>query len=576
MHSCDKLCISPNRRRAIETLLTQKYEQAHMARSVPTAYFDKARKGWVMGEITPRSAAVALKMFPELGVAHPELIAARDELIKDVRPFDNATPFGQPIAAPRVEAQLTAEGKTFFPFQSIDLGYLAAVLETHGGAYCGWERGLGKTLGTCALIDALDCPQTLVVAPNTAKQSVWGAELARWAPWLKVIVLPNDKAKRIKAMAEVKQLTKNKEPFVLVVHYEALAIIAGKRTGTSTRLATQLGQGWDKYGTWDLVVSDEAHRLANPKAQMSRSIKKIPAAAKLALSGSIIQNHAEELYSVLQWLFPLTYRSQWRDWNDRYLDYIEGGWSKICIGIKPDKIDEMREELGVFMVYRRKEDELDLPEKTEQVLLVDLSPTQRRAYTELLTTCITELDSGDRIKAADGLVMLTRLRQIASGLDLLAERVQDSTKLDLAMDLIEDSPDAAFVVFNWYKASGRSLRDRLEAKGIACFLCDGDTKQTDRTDYIERFQAGEGRVFIGTIETIGESVTLHRATNAIFIDRSWNPAKNIQAADRIYRIGQTNAVTITHIIARNTVDELRVQPALANKEALRRAILGGL
>jgi SNF2 family DNA or RNA helicase len=228
------------------------------------------------------------------------------------------------------------------------------------------------------------------------------------------------------------------------------------------------------------------------------------------------------------------------------------------------------------MVYRRKEDELDLPEKTEQTLLVDLSPGQRRAYNELLTTCITTLDSGVKVKAADGLVMLTRLRQLASGLDLLAESVEDSSKLDLAVELIQDSHDEAFVVFNWYKASGRSLQGRLESLGIECFLCDGGTPQKDRADMISRFQAGEGRVFIGTLSTIGESVTLHRATNAIFIDRSWNPATNIQAADRIYRIGQTNAVTITHIIARSTVDELRVQPALASKEALRRAILGGL
>jgi SNF2 family DNA or RNA helicase len=546
-----------------------------MARAVPTAYFDKDVKGWVLGEVTPRSAAVALKMFPELSSTHPDLVAARDELVKDVRPFDNATPFGVQVGAARVREQLASEDKTFYPFQEIDLGYLTAVLKEHGGGYLGWERGLGKTLGTCALIDEMDCQRTLVVAPNTAKQSVWGAELARWCPWLTVLVLPNDKPKRIKTMAKVKELTKAGEPFVLVVHYEALAIIAGKRNTTSTRKSTQLAQGWDQYKTWDLVVSDEAHRLANPKAQMSRAIKKIPAAAKLALSGSIIQNHAEELFSVLQWLFPATYRSQWRDWNDRYLDYIEGGWSKICIGIKAERIDEMREELGVFMVYRRKEDELDLPDKTEQTLLVDLSPGQRKAYNELLTTCITTLDSGDKIKAADGLVMLTRLRQLASGLDLLAESIDDSSKLDLAVELVEDAQDEAFVVFNWYKASGRALRDRLEAKGIACFLCDGDTKQADRTDYIERFQAGEVRVFIGTLSTIGESVTLHRATNAIFIDRSWNPATNIQAADRIYRIGQNNAVTITHIIARDTVDELRVQPALANKEALRRAILGG-
>jgi SNF2 family DNA or RNA helicase len=90
-----------------------------------------------------------------------------------------------------------------------------------------------------------------------------------------------------------------------------------------------------------------------------------------------------------------------------------------------------------------------------------------------------------------------------------------------------------------------------------------------------RFQAGERRVFVGTLATLSESVNLQRASNAIFLDRHWNPATNVQAADRIYRIGQTKPVTITHLVARDTVDELRVLPALASKEALRRSIFGG-
>jgi SNF2 family DNA or RNA helicase len=74
---------------------------------------------------------------------------------------------------------------------------------------------------------------------------------------------------------------------------------------------------------------------------------------------------------------------------------------------------------------------------------------------------------------------------------------------------------------------------------------------------------------------MGESVNLQSASNAVFLDRSWNPATNAQAADRIYRIGQTKPVTITHIVARGTVDEERVLPAIANKEALRKIVLGG-
>jgi SNF2 family DNA or RNA helicase len=551
--------------------LTGEWAKSHMGRAVPGSFFDRERQKWVIQDPTPRAAAVALRLFPELANDNPELEEARDLLAQDVRPFDNATPFDTHVTASNVRAELERELKSFYEFQSIDLGYMGAVLQAHGGAYIGWERGLGKTLAACALIDDLECRRTLVVCPNTAKESVWGAELQRWLPGHDVWVLPNDKPRRDRMLRQLHD-RESERPLVLVSHYEALAIVAGKE---KVKRNTRIGKGWDRYGQWDMVVADEVHRIANPDSQMSKALKKVPARYKLGLSGSIIQNHAEELFSPLQWLFPERYRSKWRDWNDRFLDYVDGNFSRICIGIKLENLNELRKELGVFMVYRRKEDELDLPDFTEQTLLVDLSPAQRKAYNELVTTCATQLEDGTQLKRQDGLAMLGALRQLATGLDLVSHDVADSTKLDLAVEMIEDNPDEAFVVFSWYKAAGRKLAERLTAKGIECFVVDGDVKQEVRAEYIERFQAGEGQVFIGTLSTLSESVTLHRASNAIFLDRSWNPATNVQAADRIYRIGQTKPVTVTHIVARNTVDELRVLPTIANKEALRRLILGG-
>lgn len=557
--------------------LTGDFAKSHAARSIPGAVWDADRHKWIVADPIPRTAAIILRIFPELAATYPELAERRDLLAQDVRPFDNATPaelYIEEECGQEWSVNLAEQGVDMYGFQSLDLGYVHAVLEKHGGAYIGWERGLGKTLGSCALIEATDARRTLVVCPNTAKESVWAAEVARWLPDHEVKVLPNDKTKRDRMLEWVKYTDRYEDdcPMVLVIHYEALSIIAGKK---KVGRNTQIQRGWDKYGEWDLVIADEAHRIKDPKAQMSKALKKVPARYKLALSGSIIQNHAEELFSVLQWLFPDTYKRKWQDWNDRYLDYDEGPFGKICLGIKIERLEDLRQELGVFMVYRRKEDELDLPEKTEQTLLVDLSAPQRQAYDELLTTCLTELDDGSRIKAADGLVMLGKLRQIASGLDLVGSEVRDSSKLDLAVELISDAEDEAFVVFTWYKANGHTLQDRLAVRGIESFVVDGEVPHDSRAAAIAAFQAGERRVFIGTLATLAESVTLHRATNAIFIDRSWNPAQNVQAEDRIYRIGQDRPVTITHIVAKNTVDELRVLPVIANKEALRRLILGG-
>lgn len=451
-----------------------------------------------------------------------------------------------------------------YSYQELDAGYLADVMRTHGSAYLGWSRGLGKTLGACAIADDLECNRVLVVCPNTAKRSVWEPELRRFCPWLEIIVLRNAKNQREKDLAYVRQLTQAGQPFALIAHYEALAIIE-----------TERGGGWKKLGEWDIVIADEVHRISNPKAKMSRALKKIPTTYKLGLSGSILQNHAEELFSQLQWLFPKMYKSRWRDFNDRFLDYVDSGYARVCVGVKIEMLEELRKELGVFMVHRRKEDHLDLPARTEQTLYVDLTPAQRKAYDDLRDSCVAELDDGSVVRAEDGLVLLGRLRQVATGLDLVSGELSDSSKQDLAVELITDNEDEAFVVFSWYKAGATSLGARLDRLNIPNFVVTGDTKHDTRAEYINAFQAGTGRVFIGTLSTLGESITLHRASNAIFLDRSWNPGVNAQAADRIYRIGQTRPVTITHLVARDTVDELRVAPVIADKYALRKLILGG-
>jgi hypothetical protein len=586
-----------------------------MARAVPGAHWDPTHKAYVVDQADPRAAAIILKLFPAAGVQHPELVELRNELLFDVRPFDNATPFGRRISAPRVEAVLDRKGWSLHDYQAIDLGYAEAFIRQYGGFYIGWDRGLGKTLALCCMIDALNAQRTLVVAPNTAKNSVWAAGLEEFCPWVETLVLPNDKAKRERMLAYVRERSSpfdERGPFALVVHYEALALVAGvsyKRKGgkdkaveygyedgwpehmpttLTVRERNQLdaderkaygkvmGNGWDKYGEWDLFGADEAHRLANPKSQQSKAAKKVRAKHRLAESGSIIQNHLEEMFSPLQWLFPNNYKAQWRDWNDRYLDYAEGGYGKICVGVKPERVEDLRKELATFMVYRRKEDELDLPERIDVDMRIEMSPKQRKAYDDLVVSCIARLDDGSCVVADEGAPMMNKLRQIATGLDLVTDGVADSSKLDAAIELIEDSPDDDFVVFSWYKAAVHALADRLAARNIGSFSITGDLSHARRAEAIARFMAGEGRVFIGTIATLGESVNLQRANQVIMLDRSFNPALNGQAVDRAHRQGQQRRVTVTNLITKDSVDELNVLPALANKEALRAAILGGI
>src|SRR5690606_20687144 len=176
-----------------------------------------------------RAAAIALKLFPELDVRYPDLAQARHELLQDIRPFDNATPADLDVEAPTVHGTLTAEDKDWWPFQRLDLGYLTAVMKEHGGAYMGWERGLGKTIGGLALAESLGACSVLIVCPNTAKQAVWGDEMWRVKPLFDhVFVLPNAKRQREATLERAREAKRAGESVALILHYEALALMAGK------------------------------------------------------------------------------------------------------------------------------------------------------------------------------------------------------------------------------------------------------------------------------------------------------------------------------------------------------------
>jgi SNF2 family DNA or RNA helicase len=573
-------------------LKLQPHMDYKLARAVPGAIYSPQHKGVVLPMPTPRSAIVALALKPSLGLIYPELEELRDSLLADVRPTDYATQLGIGINAPTVARKLHEQGHDWLqwpelagedglvPSQETDLGYAAAVLNKHGAFYLAWARGLGKTLGTAAIIEANGYDRVLVSAPNTAKVDTWKRELETFLPTHPVFIMPNEKAKRERLLERIKA-GRMPERYVLVTHHESLAIIAGRKDRPSGRGKTVL-DGWHKLGvTWDLFAVDEGHRLANETAQLHRAAVKVLRRHALVLSGSVYQNNWEELFGPLHFMYPQRYARKWEDWNLRHFEYVQG-YSKVWVGLLPGHDQVIRDELGVFMIVR---------EKTSKAVSaridVDLRPAQRRAYDELVDDYVTQLDDGTAILAEAGVAMLTRLRQVASGLELLTHRLSASSKLDAAVEKILKYPEDDYFVAVWYKASAYALRDRLEAEGLHAWVITGDVDMKARGPIIEQTREAAARkplyaqvtaqppvVLIGTIPTLGESVNLQHLNHVIRIDRSWNPALNRQVVDRVDRTGQTRTVYLDDIVAKDTVDELVVMPNLANKDAFRAMVLG--
>ena len=543
----------------MSTTLTVGQDNRQKAMSIPGAYWHDDSREWRIDDdaLTPTVRAMVQRHFPSAK------LPASNNAAQDVRPLDLATAWaGNDDAWALLPNTPYNQRDKLYRYQVVDLGYLTRRMRESGGAYCGWSRGLGKTFGAIIAALELGAKKIVVVCPNSSKESVWRPEIAKWAGtrW-DVINIGGTKKQRERAT----EAFAASSAAVALVHYEGLRLIE-----------------WRKIKGIDMVICDEAHRLSKGgpggrAPQFYKALKTIKSNYRLALSGSIIINSPEDMFGALHWLFPDLYSSRWKDWNNRYLVYQNGPWGQEYMGIREGMVEQMQNELGSFLCVRRKEDELpDLPDRIDQTIEVELSPTQRKVYDDLFNKFIAELPDGEVIMAPSVLAQLTKLRQVASGLDLLAEGVDDSTKIDLAMELVEDNLPNKTVVFAWHRATVRAMSARLEKAGIPHHAIDGDVKEKDRSAYVKDFQENpETKVIVATIKTLGEAVTLHAASDLIFIESSWVPTDMEQAADRVYRIGQKNHVTITNIVAKDTVDVHRVLPVIKSKEAMRQLVLGG-
>lgn len=559
----------------LTVVLTNDHRYRGRALAVPGAYWSRARQAYAVDNPDARAAAAAIALFPEVLITTPQLQEIRDSAYKDSRPHDYATELDLSLG-------LDMLGNVkLYDWQDRDGAYLRAIMARDGGAYVGWDRGLGKTVISAAFIKALGAQRTLIAARNDAKEAVWYKQLLELLPDYDIIVVPDSTSptKRAKALDVIARY--QGEKLIVIIHYQAIRTIAGDKAVThddgTTSTSKGRGKGWDRLGDWDLMVYDESHRLASYNPNSSKNTVEGKALSylrshhvKLAvnLSGSGVMNRPDDLFGQLHFIYPHIYRAKWRDWNDRFVDYVKDGNRKIPIGWRIDKLPELRKELGVFMVYRHKTDpdlNLQLPPLIHQNIELHLNTDQRRVYEQVRDEFWASIEGGG-IKANSAMDHLNKLRQIATAYEGVS-----SSKLDFAVSEIEEEPDEQFAVFTWYKKPGRLLAERL---GDQAVVVDGDVSKRDRTANLRAHENGLVRVLIGSIATIGESLNLQYMHEGIRLDRHWNPEVNGQTLDRLYRQGQEARVTLRDLWAIDTVDTLRVKPNLASKASLRKAIFG--
>lgn len=466
-----------------------------------------------------------------------------------------------------------------FPFQEYAVNFLAdkkAVL-------IGDEMGLGKSIQAVTLDSIRRVKQpNIVKRPKTLVITYIGI-FSSWAEHFQSETELRIKVLNPRNRKDFLESLFNDKHDVYIVHWQCL------------RLMPELAEI-----NWFHIIGDECHALQNRKAKQTLAAKQIPTYYKTGLSGTPAFDKPDDLWSILNWLYPKFWSSFWRYYNEHIL-FVEHDGYRVVVGV--NNVDKLQNEMSGFYVRRRKQDVLlDLPEKYHTEITVELDPKQQRAYKQMKKDMLAWVgeNEDEPVVAPVVIAQLTRLQQFSDAYgelekykykakepitsDQLRQRLlergviknadadfyweeregirmklsEPSTKLDAVMDILA-STDGQIVVFSQFSQVIELLAKRLEKAGIPHGIFIGATSADERKDIIKNFQAGKLRVFAGTIAAGGIGITLTSASTVVFIDRSWSASLNIQAEDRCHRIGQKNAVQIIDIISRETLDMKRIQ-----------------
>jgi SNF2 family DNA or RNA helicase len=440
------------------------------------------------------------------------------------------------------------------------------------------DMGLGKTYeGIARDVELRRDPYafkrpTLIVAPSGTHYDAWVRVIKEYVgPTMPIWVIDRKRRSIIEGQLRAAQTGMKAFPCYVIVHYEAL------------RLMEEL-----KDIDWFHIIADECHRVKNRGAQQTRALKALRTKYKTGLSGTPADDKPQDLWSILNWLWPKLFRSYWKFvkeccvFEDEQLQRLKYGKTfKKIVDVNPEGAAKMLATIRPWYVRRKKADVgIELPEKYYTERHVELPIRQRRAYDQMRRDMIAWVGEHQDQPLVAGAVVaqLVRLQQFALASAVFTPEgkialVDPSAKLDDLVEVLDGNPDQSLVVFSQSRSMVNLVVSRLRSNGTLVSPYTGHVSQPDRDKAVEAFQHGDIQVLAGTIAAGGEGITLHRASTVVFLDRAWNPTRNRQAEDRLHRIGQVNPVQVIDIIARDTVDLGRMQ-RIANKWSALEYILG--
>jgi SNF2 family DNA or RNA helicase len=521
-------------------------------RTVPGAEFDRRSKLWRI-PMDEYALSALMEVFPTADIEQDVKDWAKERLQRRQQLLDAKT---------AADADLFYErAADLRPYQRTAVRFLALA---EGGLLAD-EMGLGKTVEMLAALremEIMDGDGTkelstyLIVCPNSMR-SVWEKEIKEWWPYDYPIY-------------HVEGEVKGKPPY-------GFWICNWERTHRRAWLADHL---------WSAIVCDESHRMKGRDTKQSKAVRSFEGRRRFLLTGTPIKNEVTDLWPQLQFLEPDRWTSYWK-FFDRYVAWKEGFFGKEITGARNE--EELRGRIATTVIGRTIDDvDLQLPDLVKRRITVDLGKQQRRAYDQMRDEFIAEMTGNDDdVIAANWLTQVLRLKQIAGSLGIFSSVDKDSAKIDALMELIGDAPDTEkWVVMSQFRTMTEEVRRRFESDGIAYCILTGQEAgawmpgpggwfpSKDRAQLIDWFQRSDKpRVFLATIQTGGEGITLTAARRMVFLDLMWTPADNLQAMKRIHRFGQNRTSFVYEILARGTIDFSAILPTLKRKQDIIDAIM---
>ncbi|MFI6866711.1 DEAD/DEAH box helicase [Nocardia sp. NPDC050406] len=419
------------------------------------------------------------------------------------------------------------------PYQARGITWLHETVATHGGAVLADEMGLGKTVQAIGfLLGRSERGPQLVVCP-TSLVGNWVHEIERFAPGLRAVAWRGG------------ELPETGTGTVVVTGYPTLR-------GHARALAVRNSRSESR---WASVVFDEAQVLKNPRTQVSKAARAITADARVALTGTPVENHLDELWALLNLVVPqeFTHKAQFRR---RFVRPIHEGSAEAVLRLR-DTLEP------VLMARRKAQVAASLPPKIQTDIVCDLTAEQEKLYDQLLDRAETEGFGSGAQRHTRVLAVLTELKQVCNHPGLITgefdELLGRSGKFDVCADILANNVEvgAPTLVFTQYRRTGELLvRYCAEELGVTAPFFHGGLNAEERGEIVTRFQSPDGPpVLILSLKAAGTGLTLTRAADVLHFDRWWNPAVEAQASDRAHRIGQTRTVTVTTLTSGTTIEE---------------------